>query len=77
MEFSKDARSVKSARVVVHTLGTWPNGTMSDNHWSIYLILDNNATPVRVDTRAELTDPKGILDRSDLSYTLSTSAIQY
>ena len=77
MDFSKDARPVENARVVVHTLGAWPNGTMSDNHWSIYLILKNNAASVRINMRAELNDPKGILDWSNLGYILSTSAINH
>ena len=73
-----DARPVQSVRVVVHTLGIWPNGTLSDNHWSIYLLLKNNDSSVRMNMKAELDNPKGILEWSpNLAYTLSTSAIRH
>ena len=78
MDLRNDARSVKSVRVVVHTLGVWPNGTISDNHWSIYLLLENNQSSVRMNMRAESGNPKGILEWSpNLAYTLHTSAIQH
>jgi len=54
-----DNRIVDKARVVVHTSGAWPSGTMSDNHWSIYLILANNGGSVRMNMRAEFDDPTG------------------
>ncbi len=73
-----DGRTVERVRVVVHTLGAWPNGTMSDNHWSIYLILANNGGSVRMNMKAELDDPKGTLEWStNLAYTLTNSAIEH
>lgn len=73
-----DGRTVERVRVVVHTLGPWPNGTMSDNHWSIYLILASNGGSVRMNMKAELDDPKGTLEWSpSLPYILTSSAIQH
>ncbi len=73
-----DGRTVESVRVVVHTLGPWPNGTMSDNHWSIYLILAKNDGSVRMNMRAELDNPRGTLEWSpNLPYTKTSSAIKY
>lgn len=74
--FLYDKRTVDKVRVVVHTLGAWPNGTMSDNHWSIYLLL-TNSTSVRMNMRAELDDPTGHLEWSSLNYTLTNSAITH
>ena len=73
-----DGRSVDQVRVVVHTLGPWPNREMSDNHWSIYLILAKNSGSVRMNMKAELDDPKGTLEWSpNLPYTKTNSAIQH
>ena len=78
MDLRNDARPVKSFRVVVHTLGAWPNRIMSDNHWSIYLLLKDNDRSVHMDMIAESDSPKGILEWSpDLAYTLPHSAIQH
>lgn len=73
-----DIRVVKTARVVVHTLGAWPNRAMSDNHWSIYLTLLSN-TSVRLNMRTEKADDiKGTLECSSaLGYTLTNSAIKH
>ena len=78
MDLRTDTRPVKTVRVVVHTSGIWPNGTMSDNHWSIYLLLENNNRSVRMNMMAESDNPKGTLEWSpNLDYTLSTSAIRH
>ena len=78
MDLRNDARRVSSVRVVVHTLGVWPNRMMSDNHWSIYLLLTDEDGSVRINMTAELGDPKGRLEWSpNLGYALSASAIQY
>ena len=72
-----DGRIVDEVRVVVHTLGAWPNGLMSDNHWSIYLLLAHKGGSVRMNMTAEADDPKGTLKWSpDLVYTDTASAIQ-
>lgn len=42
-------------RVVAHTLGAVGPNT-SDNHWSIYMLLDNNASELRI--TAELSTDK-------------------
>ena len=72
--FTSDNRIVTSVRVVVHTTGSWPNG-MSDNHWSIYLLLQTDSS-VRMNMTAELDDPEGSLVLSSLGYGLTTSAIR-
>ncbi|KAH8802541.1 hypothetical protein F5884DRAFT_887183 [Xylogone sp. PMI_703] len=79
MDLQGDTRIVESARVVVHTLGQLgPRTPMSDNHWSIYLILADNKGSVRVNMRAEFDDPQGILDwEPSLPFTLPYSALNY
>ncbi|KAM6479606.1 hypothetical protein HDV62DRAFT_393470 [Trichoderma sp. SZMC 28011] len=76
--WQNDSRIVESVRVVVHTTG-WlgPGTTMSDNHWSIYLVLTGCKDSVRFNMRADYGDPKGILDCSSLSYTLPKSALRH
>jgi len=71
-----DGRKVEFVRVVCHTSGIWPNGMMSDNHWSIYLVFGNNSS-VRMNMRGDLDNQKGTLEWSTLDYDVTTSAIQY
>ena len=78
MDLHNDTRSVQGVRVVVHSSGIWPNGNMSDNHWSIYLLLQDNDSSVRMNMRAESNNPRGILEWSpNLAYTLTASAIKH
>lgn len=69
-----DSPLVRAVRVVVHTMGAAGPNT-SDNHWSIYLLLDSN-TSVRINMRAEPDYVDGILDLTSQSYSLTTSAIE-
>lgn len=71
----QDQRVVQYVRVVVHTLG--PAGpSISDNHWSIYLLLANNNS-VRINMTAEPGFIDGTLKWTQQSYLLTTSAIRY
>lgn len=72
-----DNRVVMSVRVVVHSMGAWPN-QMSDNHWSIYLLLGNDAGSVHLNMTAEDEDDvKGTLKLRSLAYSLTNSQIRY
>jgi len=73
-----DSRVVATTRVVVHNTG-WlgPGTSMSDNHWSIYLILANGKDSVRLNMRADYGDPEGTLECSSHSYTCPTSALRF
>lgn len=71
-----DTRPVAQVRVVVHTTGA-SGPTSSDNHWSIYLVLANNAGSIRINMRAEYGDPTGILEWTSHAYTVTNSAIKY
>lgn len=42
-QFKTDNRTVRVIRVEVHTTGAWPNG-MNDNHWSIYLQIQQSGS---------------------------------
>ena len=71
-----DARQVEIVRVVVHTLG--PAGpTISDNHWSIYLLLSGNEGSIRINMRAEPNFIDGILEWTKQAYLLTNSAIRH
>ncbi|OKL56631.1 hypothetical protein UA08_08209 [Talaromyces atroroseus] len=45
-------RLVAQVRVVVHTLDA-AGATISDNHWSIYLVLADNIGSISINMRAE------------------------
>lgn len=70
-----DERFVQRVRVVAHTLG--PAGlNTSDNHWSIYLLLANNAS-IRVNMAAEPGYINGELRLTSQNYQLTNSAITH
>ena len=65
-------------RVVAHTAGPMgPNTPMSENHWSIYLLLADDGGSVRMNMRADPGNTTGRLEWSILAYTHSTSALRY
>ena len=73
---AQDHRVVICIRIVVHTLG--PAGpTMSDNHWSIYLLLANDQGSIRMNMRANPEEVTGILSWSHQAYLLTTSALRH
>jgi hypothetical protein len=76
-DLAYDGRFVVTARVVVHNTG-WlgPQTSMSDNHWSIYLLLADGKESVRLNMRANYGDPQGILECSSLSYLYPNSALR-
>lgn len=70
-----DTRRVITVRVVVHTTGAAGPNT-SDNHWSIYLLIQGDGS-IRVNMRADPGYINGILDLSSHSYLMTNSAIQH
>ncbi|PVH76704.1 hypothetical protein DL98DRAFT_425076, partial [Cadophora sp. DSE1049] len=51
---------------------------MSENHWSIYLLLEGGRASVRMNMRAaEYESITGILEVIGYNYLLSTSALRY
>lgn len=70
-----DTRLVKTVRVVVHTAGA-AGPTISDNHWSIYLLLHGGGS-VRINMRADPGYVNGILEWKEHQYLLTSSAIRY
>lgn len=67
----------KKMRIVVHEEGdAWQNG-MSDNHWSIFLVLAGNQGSVRMNMSATAEDTTGNLYWSAFGYAISNSAITH
>lgn len=75
-ELARDTRRITKFREVVHTLGAAGPNT-SDNHWSLYLVLERDQGSVRVNMRAEAGFIDGILDWTVQAYTETASRIQY
>lgn len=71
-----DSRSISLVRVVVHTTGA-AGPTISDNHWSIYLVLPEVGGSVRFNMMAEYGNPTGILEWTTQAYVLTNSAISH
>lgn len=70
-----DTRLVSAIRVVVHTTGA-AGPTISDNHWSIYLLLRNGGS-MRVNMRTDPGYVNGILEWTELQYTLTNSSVRH
>jgi hypothetical protein len=62
--------------VVVHTTGAWPNSVHSDNHVTIYVLLDGGNS-VQINMTIEEDDIRGRLVWSRYAYQESRSAIIY
>lgn len=69
----EDTRVVEKIRVVVHTGHALDQ---SDNHWSIYLLLQDEGS-VRVNMATEYEEIEGRLEWSNLQYLLTNSALHY
>ena len=74
-ELLEDRRRVKVFREVAHTLGAI-GPTISENHWSLYLILEPQQGSVRINMRAEQGYIDGILDLTVQAYTETNSRIE-
>lgn len=72
---TKDQRVVDYVRVVVHKLGS-AGPTISDNHWSIYLLLADDQGSVRMNMRADPGFVNGNLVWTQQTYLLTKSAIR-
>lgn len=70
-----DTRLVRTIRIVVHTTGA-AGPTISDNHWSIYLLLRDGGS-VRLNMRAEPGYVNGILEWTEHPYILTISAVNH
>jgi hypothetical protein len=73
-----DTRVVTSVRVVAHTAGVMgPNSRMSHNHWSIFVLLIDGFSSVRINMGAKPGFITGNLEITQHGYVLSNSAIRY
>ncbi|KAH6696534.1 hypothetical protein BKA61DRAFT_249115 [Leptodontidium sp. MPI-SDFR-AT-0119] len=73
---SKDDATVSHARVVAHV--SQVVGGISENHWSIYLLLQGGLS-VRMNMRAGIIDDTdtGTLEFNEYTYQLTASALKY
>ena len=74
--FQDDDRKFRRIRVVVHTTGAWPNSVHSNNHVTIYLLLEGENS-VQVNMTIEEDDIRGRLVWSRHAYQDSNSAITH
>lgn len=68
-------------RVVVHNTGAWEGTQHSNNHVSVYLLLDSQPAgeekSIHIDMRADDDDTRGQLQWNTCSFWLSVSAIRH
>jgi hypothetical protein len=63
-------------RITIHTTGAWPNSPHSNNHVTIFLILDQGRA-VQVDMRTDEGDRRGQLVWKLVNYQHSSSEIKF
>ncbi len=71
---SNDGALVTRVRVVAHL--SQDVGGISENHWSIYLLLAGGAS-VRMNMTAEYGEATGTLVVNEFSYQLTSSALRH
>ncbi|PVH70795.1 hypothetical protein DL98DRAFT_436342 [Cadophora sp. DSE1049] len=71
---SKDGATVSHARVVAHL--SQDIGGISENHWSIYLLLEGGAS-VRLNMFADYGNTTGTLMVDEFDYQLTNSALRH
>lgn len=71
-----DNAIITHARVVAH-LSQDLGGGLSENHWSIYLLLEGGRRSVRMNMTADYGDPTGRIEWTTYNYQLTTSTLQH
>jgi hypothetical protein len=66
---------VTHARVVAH-LSQDLGGGMSENHWSIYFLLEGGQS-IRINMTAEPGNPRGRIEWTTYEYQLTSSALRH
>ncbi|OCL07945.1 hypothetical protein AOQ84DRAFT_50323 [Glonium stellatum] len=73
--FRDSTSKFKTIRVTIHTTGGWPNSPHSDNHVTIFLLLEQGGA-VQVDMRTDPNDRRGQLVWKLVNYQQSLSQIK-
>jgi hypothetical protein len=78
--YLNNTATFSTIRVVVHNTGAWEGTPHSNNHVSVYLILDQQTADqqrsIHVDMRTDDGDTRGQLQWNMCSFLLSSSAIR-
>lgn len=74
--FRDSSLKFKKIRITTHTTGKWQGTPHSDNHVTVYLLLENSANAVRVDMRTDEDDTRGQLEWRLLGHQKSGSAVR-
>ncbi len=79
-DYLNNEETFSTIRVVVHNTGTWEGTPHSNNHVSVYLILDrqppDDEISIHVDMRTDDDDTRGQLQWNNCEFLLSNSAIR-
>jgi hypothetical protein len=74
--FQNNTSKFQTIRVTIHTTGPWPNSPHSDNHVTIFLLLEEDGA-VQVNMRTDPNDRRGQLLWKLVGHQESTSEIKH
>lgn len=74
--FANSTATFSKMRVTIHTTGAWPNSPYSDNHVTIFLIL-NEVKAVHLNMRTDANDRRGQLIWKEVDFRHSHSEIKF
>jgi hypothetical protein len=69
---------VSTFRVVVHNIGpVAPGAAVSQNHWTIYLLIPTGSVQLNMKTNTNASISRGIFEVREHTYEQSNSAVRY
>lgn len=74
--FKDNTSKFKTIRVNIHSTGKWPNSPHSDNHVTLFLLLETGGA-VQVDMRTDTNDRRGQLIWKLVGHQESSSQIKH
>ena len=74
--FQNNTSKFKTIRVTIHTTGAWPSSNHSNNHVTIFLLLENHRA-VQINMRTDADDRRGQLIWKLVGYQQSLSEIKH
>lgn len=69
---------VSTFRIVAHTMGpVMEGGAVSQNHWTIYLIVPGGSVQLNMKTNTDPNNCRGIFELRERVYTQSNTAVRW
>jgi hypothetical protein len=72
------AKNVSTFRIVAHTMGPVMNGgAVSQNHWTIYLLVPGGSVQLNMKTNTDPISHRGIFEIRERAYVQSNTTVRF